>query len=111
MNKSIRFRAKSCGRNIYHSGIQRYSAVTERATRASKEAHRKRFSLPKKEKVRPLNEIVLGRISSKAHTFQCHSPEPIKMRHKAMWMLWSKKFRRIGRSAAYHNKYSLHRFL
>lgn len=111
MNKSIRFRAKSDGRNIYHPGQPRYSAVTERATRTSKEANRKMFSLPKKEKIRPLNEVVLSRIFMKVHTFQCHSPEPIRLRHKAMWMLWDKKFNRRGRSAAYHNKYSLHRFL
>lgn len=111
MNKSIRFRAKSGGRNIYHSGRQRYSAVTLRATKTSKEENRKRFSLPKKVKLRPLNEIVLTRIFSKVHTFQCYSPEKIRIHYKAMWMLWDKKMTRIGRSAAYHNKYSLHRFL
>lgn len=111
MNKAIRFRAKSDGRNIYHSGDHRYSAITERATLTSKEDHRKRFSLPKKQKLRPLNEIVLSRIFSKVHTFQCHSPEPVRLRYKAMWTLWNKKLNRIGRSADYHNKYTLHRFL
>ena len=112
MIKSVRFQANSDKPKIYHKNTQRYPSVIERPTLSSKEAMRKKYSLPKKAaKLPPLNEIVLCRINSKAHTFQYHSPEPVRLRTKNMWMLWSKRFIRKGRSADYHNKYSLHRFL
>ena len=82
MTKSIRFRAKSPQRKIYYPGDFKFSSVQSRPTLTSKEETRKKYGLPKKQIIIPLNQQFLQRMLSKSHTYECHSPEKIKKQYQ-----------------------------
>ena len=110
MTKSIRFRAKSPQRKIYYPGDFKFSSVQSRSTLISKEETRKKYGLPKKQKIVTLNQKFLQRMLSKSHTYEYHSPEKIKKQYQTMWKIWAKKLNREKVSIKYINTYSLHKY-
>lgn len=110
MTKSIRFRPKSQQRKIYYPGGFKFSSVQSRPTLTSKEEARKKYGLPKKQKIVPLNKQFLQRMLSRSHTYECHSPEKIKKQYEKMWKIWAKKLNREKVSIKYINTYSLHKY-
>ena len=92
--KSIRFSVKSPQRKIYYPGDFKISSVQARPTLTSKEETRKKYGLPKKQKMIPLNRQFLQRMLSRAHNYEYHSPEKIRKQYKTMWKMWDKKLNR-----------------
>lgn len=106
---SILFKARSYSMKPYLIGDIRYSSIIKRPTLTEKEEKRKKYG--KSPKKVPLNQEFILRTAKKAHTYQCHSPEKIRILKKPMWMFWAKKMIRKSVSLTYQNRYTLNRIL
>ena len=111
--KSIKFTARCDEKNRKPSRSKDYfiSSIQNRLPLTSREKSRIRDSRSKIAKKLPLNRIVIKRIFGKAHSLTHHSPKLVAMRNKDMGHFWNTKFDRKGVSCAYHNTYTLNKFL